>query len=310
MALKTVFMGTPPFAVAALEALAREHSVLAVYTQPDRPAGRGRETAMPAVKRAALALGIPVRQPVRVREPGVLRELRGDAPDAIIVVGYGQIIPQNIIDLPRLGVINVHASLLPRYRGAAPVQWAIAEGETKTGVTTMQIDAGLDTGGLLLSWETEIGPDERAPQLSGRLAAAGAKLLLETLAGLEAGTITPRPQDDSLATLAPVLKKEDGRIDWNWPASKVYNRLRGFDPWPGGWTTFRGQTLHIRGARPAAEHLPPGAILRRGKQVFAGCGEGSLELLEVQMEGRKRVCAIDFINGVRLGDNETLGVSR
>jgi methionyl-tRNA formyltransferase len=304
-------MGTPQFAVASLAALAREHNVAAVYTQPDRPAGRGREIAMSPVKQAALACGLPVRQPVRVREAGVLEELRSDAADVIVVVGYGQIIPQSIIDLPRLGIINVHASLLPRYRGAAPIQWAIAEGETRTGVTTMQIDAGLDTGDMLLAWETEIGPDERAPELSSRLSTAGASLLIETLSGLDAGTITPRPQDDAQATLAPILKKEDGRIDWGWPAFKIYNRLRGFDPWPGAWTTFRGQTLQIRNARPAEGPLAPGEIRSEGKRVLVGCGEGTaLELIEVQLEGRKRVPAADFVRGVRLSDNETLGVTR
>jgi methionyl-tRNA formyltransferase len=266
---------------------------------------------MPPVKLAALARGLRVRQPLRIKAPEVLDELRADSPDVIVVVGYGQIIPQPIIDLPRLGVINVHASLLPRYRGAAPIQWAIAEGESKTGVTTMLIDAGLDTGDMLLAWETEIGPDERAPELGERLAAAGAALLIETIAGLDAGTIAPRPQDDSQATLAPILKKEDGRINWDWPASKTYNRLRGFDPWPGAWTTFRGQTLRVQDARPAVASLPPGAIRVEGRRVLAGCGSGTaLELTEVQLEGRKRVRALDFVNGARLGDNETLGASR
>jgi methionyl-tRNA formyltransferase len=302
--MRLVFMGTPAFAVPSLEACAASHEVLAVYTQPDRPKGRGGAPAMSPVKQRARELGLPVRQPLKIRES--IGELRKDAPEAIIVVGYGQIIPQPIIDIPSYAILNVHASLLPRYRGAAPIQWAIANGERETGVTIMRIDAGLDTGDILLMESTPIGPDETAPELSARLAPLGAALLLRALAERP----TPRPQDGSLATIARPLTREDGRIDWTCPAQVIYNRLRGFTPWPGAWTTFRGQTLNIHTARPSGEALaaPAGAAVARGGRLFVSCGGASaLELLEVQREGRKRVSAAAFLNGHRLNDNERLG---
>jgi methionyl-tRNA formyltransferase len=230
-------------------------------------------------------------------------------PDAMVVVGYGQIIPQSIIDIPPLGIINVHASLLPKYRGAAPIQWAIANGETRTGVTTMRIDAGLDTGDMLLKWETAIDAEENAMELSPRLATAGAELLVETLRGLQIGSVKPEAQNPADATLAPILKKEDGRIDWNWPASKIFNRARGFLPWPGVYTSFRGQSLRIWKCLPGAQEIgTPGELLLQSQHLYVGCGEKTaLELREVQMEGRKRVSASDFVNGVRLSDNEILG---
>jgi methionyl-tRNA formyltransferase len=303
-------MGTPQFAVASLEALVEAgHTVAAVYTQPDRPKGRGQELAMSPVKEAALRLGLPVYQPERVRRPEVVEQLAGFGAKAMVVVGYGQIIPQAIIDLAPLGIINVHASLLPAYRGAAPIQWAIANGETETGVTTMRIDAGLDTGDMLRKAETEIGGEETAPELSERLAAMGAELLLETLEGLERGYIVPEPQDNSSATLAPILKKEDGIVDWGRPARVIHNRLRGFTPWPGATTTFRGAGLKILQARVAPEtDLGPGQLAVRGRRLVAGCGEGTaLELVEVQPEGRKKVSGESFANGARLLENEVLG---
>jgi methionyl-tRNA formyltransferase len=225
--LKLVFMGTPAFAVPTLEqTVAAGHQVVAVFTQPDRPKGRGQKDSMPPVKQAALRLALPVYQPERVRRPEVVEQLRELAPDAMVVVGYGQIIPKAILDIPPHGIINVHASLLPKYRGAAPIQWAIARGETRTGVTTMRINEGLDTGDMLLKWETEIGPDENAVELGARLAEAGADLLVRTLAELAA--IQPQPQDDAQATYAPILKKEDGKIDWRLPAREILNRIRGF----------------------------------------------------------------------------------
>src|SRR5271156_6202420 len=206
-----IFLGTPAFAVPTLERIvAAGHRVLAVFTQPDRPKGRGGQLNASPVKEAALRLGLPVYQPERIRRPEVVEQLRRMRPDAMVVVGYGQIIPQAIIDIPPRGIINVHASLLPQYRGAAPIQWAIANGETRTGVTTMRIDAGLDTGDMLLKWETEIGAEENALELSPRLASAGADLLVETLAGLEAGTLPAEKQDNEQATLAPDLKKAEG----------------------------------------------------------------------------------------------------
>ncbi|MGD0135295.1 MAG: methionyl-tRNA formyltransferase, partial [Bryobacteraceae bacterium] len=219
-----IFMGTPAFAVPTLERVIETgHRVSAVFTQPDRPKGRGGKMAASPVKEAALRLGLPVHQPERIRHPEVVEQLKQMKPDAMIVVGYGQIVPQAIIDIPPRGIINVHASLLPKYRGAAPIQWAVANGETRTGVTTMRIDGGLDTGDMLLKWETEIGPEEDALELGTRLAGAGAQLLVETLRDDPA----PVKQDPEQATYAPILKKEDGEIDWNWPASKIFNRSRG-----------------------------------------------------------------------------------
>ncbi|MBV8820440.1 MAG: methionyl-tRNA formyltransferase, partial [Acidobacteriaceae bacterium] len=219
------------------------------------------------------------------------------------------IIPQAIIDIPRLGVINVHASLLPKYRGAAPIQWAVARGEAVTGVTTMRIDAGLDTGDMLLKWSTGIGAEETALELSPRLAEAGADLLIETLAGLEAGRIHPEPQNPQEATLAPILKKEDGLIDWQWPAHRIFNRGRGFLPWPGVYTHFRGQLFHLWRSRPVeSTGNSPGRIRVEHKRLFVECGEQTcLELLDVQLEGRKRLSAAMFMNGVRLAENECLG---
>ncbi len=309
--MRLVFLGTPAFAVPSLEALvAAGHETAAVYTQPDRPKGRGGQVAASPVKEAALRLGLEVRQPLRVRRPEVVADLAALEAEIMVVVGYGQIIPQAILDLPRHGIVNVHASLLPKYRGAAPIQWAIANGERVTGVTTMRIDAGLDTGAILLKRETPIGPEETAVELSARLAPLGAALLIETLAAIENGTIAPVPQDSEQATLAPILTKEDGRIDWNWPAAKIANRLRGFQPWPGAFTTFRGQLFYLTRAFPAALEagLPPGRLFFNDKRLLAACGgHTALELAEVQLEGRKRMPAAAFANGYRLADNETLG---
>lgn len=286
------------------------HDVRAVFTQPDRPKGRGHQTALSPVKEVALRLGLAVHQPERVRRPEVLELLAGFEADAMVVVGYGQIIPQAVIDLPRHGIINVHASLLPKYRGAAPIQWAIANGETRTGVTTMRIDAGLDTGDMLLKAETEIGPEENAIELSGRLALMGAGLLVETLEKIEAGTIHPEKQNPAEATLAPILRKEDGLVDWNLTAPEIYNRSRGLLPWPGTYTTFRGQLLHLWKVKPAIhiETGNPGSIRVRNRKLLVSCSENSaLELLEVQLEGRKRIPADAFRNGQHLTDSEILG---
>jgi len=307
--MKAVFLGTPHFAVPTLEAMVRAgHEVLCVYTQPDRPKGRGQELALSPVKEASLRLGFEVRQPERVRR--CVDELAALKADVMVIVGYGQIIPQAIIDLPRHGIINVHASLLPKYRGAGPLQWSIAQGEQVTGVTTMMINAGLDTGDMLLKAETAIGPEETALELGPRLAEMGASLLLETLAQLETGTLVRIPQDDTQATLAPILKREDGLIDWSQPAELIHNRARGFLPWPGAWTTFRGQRFHIWRCRVAEIEHPavPGKLFSHQKRLYAACGNGAtLELLEVQTEGRKRVPADAFLNGQRLSDSDLLG---
>jgi methionyl-tRNA formyltransferase len=305
--MRLVFLGTPAFAVPTLEAVARAgHEVALVITQPDRPRGRGQTAAAPPVKEAALRLGLEVYQPERVRRPEAVERLAGIGAGAMVVVGYGQIIPQNVIDLAPHGIINVHGSLLPKYRGAGPIQWAILNGETRTGVTTMRIDAGLDTGDMLLKAETEIAPEENAIDLGRRLAVMGAGLLVETLSKLS--SIAPEKQDPSQATYAPLLKKEDGVIDWSRPAAAIHNQVRGLQPWPGACTTFRGQTLHIWKAL-VARTLPPAAPARFAslKPLTVACGQGALELMEVQLEGRKRISAADFANGQRLTENDKLG---
>lgn len=309
--MNLVFLGTPEFAVPTLDAIvAAGHQVPLVVTQPDRPKGRKQELIPSPVKAAAVRHGIEVYQPERIRRPEALERLRELAPDAMVVVGYGQVIPRSVIDIAPLGVINVHASLLPELRGAAPIQWSIARGAKRTGVTTMRIDAGLDTGDILLQWETPIGAEETAPELSVRLAAAGADLLVETLAGLCAGSIQPRPQDNSQATYAPILTKENGRIDWTNPAQQIHDLIRGFQPWPGAHTSFRGQSLHLWRSRVVPEEhrdLPPGTLLQN-ESVVAVAGDGAvLELIEVQLEGRKKMPAAVFANGHRLTSNDQLG---
>jgi methionyl-tRNA formyltransferase len=279
-----------------------------VITQPDRPQGRKQQMIPSPVKAAALSHGLPVYQPERVRRPEAMEHLKALAPDVMVVVGYGQIIPQSVIDIAPLGIINVHASLLPELRGAAPIQWAVARGFQKTGVTTMRIDAGLDTGDLIDCWETEIGTDETSPELSVRLAEAGATILVQTLSKLKDGIARPVPQDDALATLAPILKKEDGRIDWRMPAQQIHNLIRGFQPWPGAHAVFRGQRLQVWRARLSERRfdVAPGAIVQE-RGVFAAGGDGAaLELLEVQPEGRKRMPAEIFANGHRLTRDDLL----
>ncbi|HKM85141.1 MAG TPA: methionyl-tRNA formyltransferase [Terriglobales bacterium] len=311
-----VFCGTPSFAVPTLEKLVEAgHSVPLVVTQPDRPRGRGMEVAVSPVKDAATRLGIAVVQPVTIKNNAEfrdqLRAIRPDAGiDAIIVVGYGRIIPQWMIDLPRIGNLNLHASLLPKYRGAAPIQWAIANGESVTGVTTMRIDAGLDTGDILMQRESPIGPEDTAETLGPKLASIGADLMIETLRGLENGQVRPTPQDHSQATLAPILKKEDGRMDFARSARDLFNRLRGFQPWPGAFTIFKGKALQVHRAQPVqhAVRLTPGQIAVEGTRLLIGCGTGTtLELIEVQLEGKRRMTAQEFINGYRPKSGDHLG---
>jgi methionyl-tRNA formyltransferase len=313
--MRLIFLGTPDFAVPTLDALVSAgHTILEVVTQPDRPKGRHQTLTPSPVKIAALRHGLTVWQPERIRHADSVAHLRALALEAMVIVGYGQIVPRSVIDIAPLGIINVHASLLPELRGAAPIQWSIARGYEKTGVTTMRIDAGLDTGDIALQWETPVDPDETAPELSPRLASAGANLLLETLDGLAKGTIRPAPQDSTRATWAPILKKEDGRIDWTLPAKTIHNLIRGLQPWPGAFTMFRGQSLHLWRSRLVAAqwNLAPGALVRdegagRGG-VYAVAGDGaSLELLELQLEGRKRMPAGVFANGHRLTNIEQLG---
>ncbi len=309
--LRIVFLGTPPFAVPTLRAiLDAGHLVVEVATQPDRPKGRRGELAQSAVKEFALSKGLPVFQPDRIKKPEPVEHLRSLAPDLMVVVGYGQILSQAIIDIAPLGIVNVHASLLPQWRGAAPIQWSIWQGDQVTGVTTMQIDKGLDTGAMLLKAETPIHPDEDAVALSHRLAEIGAELLIRTIKNLE--SIRPEPQDNSQATLARILTKDDGRIDWNRTASQIHNQIRGFQPWPGAFTTFREHMLHIWKSRPLAERhtFAPGMLIAGHGAHFA-CGEGTvLEALELQSEGRKRVSAEDFMNGLHLKHNEVVGAPK
>jgi methionyl-tRNA formyltransferase len=305
-----VFCGTPQFAVPSLERLVdARFDVRLVVTQPDRPRGRGMESAFSPVKRQALEFGLPIIQPERIKNNEDFRaRLAAIRPDAIVVVGYGRIIPQWMIDLPPLGNINLHASLLPKYRGAAPIQWAIASGEIVTGVTTMRIDAGLDTGDILLQKEIPIASEDTAETVTPRMAAIGAALLVETLRGLKSGSVHPKRQDSSKATLAPLLKKGDGRIDFHRPAAEIANRIRGFQPWPGAFTTFRDKNLHVWAARPNRHGLKEAELLVQGDRLFVGCGsETVLELLEVQPEGRKRMTARDFVHGYHLSGGERLG---
>lgn len=309
MTQSLVFCGTPRFAVPTLEALVHAgFPVGLVVTQPDKPRGRGLVLTPSPVKQSALALNLSITQPESIKHNDEFRsQLASINPDAIIVVGYGRIIPQWMIDLPHLGNINLHASLLPKYRGAAPIQWAIARGETITGVTTMRIDAGLDTGDILLQREMTIGVNDTAETLAPALAAVGAELLVQTLHELQAGRIEARPQDDAQASLAPILKKEDGRIDFRLSAQEIRDRLRGFQPWPGIFTSFRGKNLNVWDAALSEHSLVPGELSGEGDRLFMGCGRGALEVLELQLEGKKRMAARDFIHGYRPQAGEKFG---
>jgi methionyl-tRNA formyltransferase len=318
--MRLVFCGTPQFAVPTLKHLLAksDFEVLAALTQPDRPRGRGHEVSFSAVKEAALAAKIPVHQPEKIRMPEVQELLQRLAPDFIVIIAYGQIIPARLLSIPKHGWINLHASLLPKYRGAAPVNWAIAKGETRSGLTTMRIDAGMDTGEILLQHEVGIGLKETAPELAARMGDAGAPLIEETLRCLAAGTIVPRPQNHAEATLGPMLKKEDGRIDWNRHAHEIYNRMRGFAPWPGAYTTFRGQTCHlwaepvsnevIEGQSLGGKGYAPGTLLGAANSLFISCGNSTvLRLQTVKLEGRRQVSAPEFANGARLKAGERFG---
>ncbi len=300
--LGLVFCGTPRFAVPTLEKLVEAgFDVQLVVTQPDRPKGRGLTLVPPPVKQRALELDLPISQPERIKNSEEFQsQLTLLRPDAIIVVGYGRIVPQWMLDLPPLGNINLHASLLPKYRGAAPIQWAIARGETVTGVTTMKIDAGLDTGDILLQREISIAGDDTAETLARKLAGPGADLMVETLRGLRAGNLRPRQQDNTEATLAPILKKEDGLIQFSLPAEEILNRLRGFQPWPGAYCKFRNKTLQIWKAAKADCALASAEIKVEGDRLFVGCGQrGAIEILELQLEGKKRTVASEFVRGYR-----------
>jgi methionyl-tRNA formyltransferase len=305
--MRIVFCGTPEFAVTSLRRLAAEPgiSVEAVITQPDRPRGRGQQMSGSPVKEAALVGNLHVYQPESIKSDASQEFLKRVAPDAVVIIAYGQIIPARLLAIPRLGWINLHASLLPRYRGAAPIHWAIATGEITTGLTTMQIDAGMDTGPTLLQHELKIGPDETSVELAARMSEIGAGLVVDSLLQLDRGEIAPQPQDSAKASYAPILKKEDGRIDWTRTAEQIYNRMRGFTPWPGAYSTFRGQTCHLWGRPeqiPVAEGPPsPGEIISLAKDLLVVCGKSThLRLEFVQIEGRKRISAREFANGARI----------
>ena len=312
--MRIVFCGTPSFAVPTLKHLLSQSDleVVGVITQPDRPRGRGQEVSFSAVKEAALAAKLAVHQPEKIRAAENAALLQKLAPDCVVIIAYGQIIPARMLTIPKLGWINLHASLLPKYRGAAPINWAIVNDETRTGVTTMRIDAGMDTGEMLLRREVEIGPNETAPELTVRMAGLGAPLMVETLRGLAAGTILSKSQNHAVASYAPMLKREDGRIDWKRPAREIYNRMRGFAPWPGAYTTFRGQSCHVWGEPVSKESTEavPGSLLDAKEELKIACGRATvLRVLAVKLEGRKKISAPEFANGARLKSGERFGDS-
>ena len=298
--LRTVFMGTPDFALPTLQGLLDAGvELIGVYTQPDRPKGRGKKLAASPVKELALKHEIPVYQPLKLRDPQAVEELQALRPDLIVVVAYGQILPKAVLEIPTYHCINVHASLLPRYRGAAPINKAIIDGETETGVTTMLMDVGLDTGDMLVKRSLPIGPEETAGRLHDRLAQLGREAMEETLERLCAGTLVPEKQDDDLSCYAPMLKKEDGLIDWQQSALQIHNRVRGLDPWPGAYTHLDEEVLKIAATRVEPELSgEPGEILSADKTgVRVACGEGGLVIGELQLPGKKRLAAINFLSG-------------
>jgi methionyl-tRNA formyltransferase len=312
--LRIIFMGTAELACASLETLAAQpdFKIIAVVTQPDRPKGRDLKLAPSAVKETALRLGLPVLQPERARHEGFIAELRQLQPDLIVVAAYGQILPQSILDLPRFGCLNVHTSLLPKYRGAAPIQWAILNGDLETGVTIMKMDAGMDTGPILTQHATPIRTDDNSQTLHDRLATMGAELLLTTLRDLIAGKIDPQPQPAEGASHARKITREDGRIDWTKPAGELLNRIRAFTPWPGAFTFMPGtpqpHLLKIREVDAAEGAGQPGEILKADKTgIVVACGDGALRISSLQREGGRRMSAGEFLTGHRLTPGEKLG---
>jgi methionyl-tRNA formyltransferase len=310
--MRLVFCGTPTFAVPTLQALqSAGHDIELVLCQPDRPSGRGLSMAVPPVKQAALEAGLEVLQPEKIRTNTELQaRLEAIRPDAIVVVAYGRLIPPWMLDLPRYGNLNLHGSLLPKYRGAAPIQWAVANGEKVTGVTTMRLDEGMDTGDMLLQRELPIGPTDTAEDLFFRLAELGAPLMVETLAGLESGAITPQKQDNSLARHAPLLTRDDGRVDPARAAQSIYDRWRGFQPWPGAWTTVRGKKLTLHRLMLASSTQPsePGIFYVEGDRLYFTAGDGnSLEVTELQAEGKRRMPVADLLRGHGVVDGDRLG---
>ena len=307
--MRIVFCGTPEFAVPSLRRLVAEPgvSVEAVITQPDRPRGRGQHVSSSPVKEAALTANLHVYQPETIKSDSAQEFLKRVAPDAVVIIAYGQIVPARLLTIPRLGWMNLHASLLPRYRGAAPIHWAVANGETLTGLTTMQIDAGMDTGPILLQRQIEIGPDETAPELATRMSEIGTGLVVDSLLKFDRGEISPFPQDAQKASYAAMLKKENGRIDWTQTEQQIYNRMRGFAPWPGTYSTFREKPCHLWGFPKSGVSVggAPGEIISSTGELHVVCGEGTcLRLDGVQIEGRKRISSREFANGARLTSGE------
>ena len=307
--MRIVFMGTPQFACPTLSTLIeRGERVVAVVTQPDRPKGRGQQTLPPPVKLLAQQHHIPVLQPVKVRQPEAVEQIRALQPDLIVVVAFGQILPKALLEIPRYGCINVHASLLPRYRGAAPLNWCIINGETQSGVTTMLMDVGLDTGDMLLKRATPIDPDEDTTTLHDRLSQMGAELLAETLELLAAGGLAPEKQDEALTCYAPMLKKEDGLIDWNRDAATIKNLVRGMTPWPGAYSQVDGKLLKVFRVQTGAGDGTPGEVLSAGRDgIEVACGKGSVIIHELQLEGKKRLPAHEFLAGCKLEPGASLG---
>lgn len=316
--MRIVFMGTPDFAVDALQAIIEAgHEVAAVVTQPDKPKGRGKELQMTPVKACAAAHGIPVFQPVKIKEPEAVSELRGCQADIFVVAAFGQLLPEEILTMPKYGCVCIHASLLPKYRGAGPIQWAVINGEKTTGVTIMQMDRGIDTGDMLMKTEVEIDPQETGDSLHDKLAAAGAALIVKALPEIEAGRVTPQKQNDAESCYAKMLQKSMGKIDWRMDAGKLDCLIRGLISWPGASTTFRGKSLKIWEEEPVAaaalsgqiSEAPPGTILGVEKDAFyVQTGDGVLKVLAVQVEGRKRMAVKDFLLGYPIKAGECLGV--
>ncbi|MBI4518611.1 MAG: methionyl-tRNA formyltransferase [Deltaproteobacteria bacterium] len=308
--LRIIFFGTPEFAVPSLRALLNGgEEIVAVICQPDKPAGRGQKLVAPPLKQLAAARGVPVLQPEKLRAPQTLEALRALAADLIVVAAYGKILPPAVLSLPRFGCINVHASLLPKYRGAAPIQWALLRGETVTGITIMQMDEGMDTGDILLQRETPIAPNETYGELQTRLAELGAEALLAAIVQLKAGTLRRQPQDNVAATMAPMVKKDDGRLDWTRTAPELARAVRAYNPWPSAYTTLAGELLKIHRAHAVAAIAGPPGTLAGGGALVVACGSGALRLDELQLAGRKRLAAADFVRGLHLAPGTRLGAA-
>lgn len=310
--MKLVYMGTPQFAVGPLRALAAAgHEIAGVVTRTDKPAGRGRSLTAPPVKSAAEEMGFPVYQPKRVRESAFVDQLRSIGPEAIVVAAYGQILPKDILALPKYGCINIHASLLPLYRGAAPINWAIISGENHTGITIMQMDEGMDTGAILMQERIVIDPADTAGSITERLSTVGARLITAALPLIVDGRLLPLPQNGSRATLAPLLKKEDGLIDWNIPAYDIHNRIRGLSPWPGAYTFLDGKIIKIIAAEAVSGTGEPGLLYEKDKQTLeTGTGKGLLRIVSIQPEGKRPMTAGDFLRGHRELVGKKFSVSR